>query len=221
VSDAFLAGVAAGYGIAIPVGAIAVLILETALRRGFRLGAAAGAGAAAVDGFYAAVAAAAGAAVAAAVSPWERPLKALAVAVLVAIAVRGLILVARNLRRGQAGGLGVPGITESQARPGGSAARTFLAFVGLTLINPLTVVYFGALVLGLPAAGAGGVDPAGKAAFVVGALLASLSWQTLLAAVGALLHRRLPPGVAAAVGFAGNLVVLGLAATIAAGLAGR
>ena len=34
---AFVAGVVAGYGIAIPVGAIAVLIVETGLRRGFRL----------------------------------------------------------------------------------------------------------------------------------------------------------------------------------------
>lgn len=220
MTAAFLAGATAGYGIAIPVGAIAVLILETALRRGFRLGAAAGAGAAAVDGFYAAVAAVFGAAVATAVSPWERPLKALAVAVLVLMAVRGLVLVARDLRRGPAGSLGATGMAKPRTRPGGNMIRTFLAFVGLTLLNPLTVIYFGALVLGLPAAGAGGVDPAGKAAFVVGAFLASLSWQTILAAIGALLHRRLSPRVAAAVGIAGNLVVLGLAAVIAAGLAG-
>jgi arginine exporter protein ArgO len=220
VTAAFLAGAAAGYGIAIPVGAIAVLILETALRRGFRLGAVAGAGAAVVDGFYAAVAAVFGAAVAAALSPWGRPLKALAVAVLVVIAVRGLVLVARDRRRERAGSPGATGMAKPRTRPGGDVIRTFLAFVGLTLLNPLTVVYFGALVLGLPVAGAGGADPAGKAAFVVGAFLASLSWQTLLAAFGALLHRRLPPGVAAAVGIAGNLVVLGFAAVIAAGLAG-
>ncbi len=219
MSGAFLAGVAAGFGIAIPVGAISVLILETALRRGFWLGAAAGAGAAAVDGFYATVAAVSGAALAAAVSPWERPLKAFAVVVLVAIAVRGLILVARGLGQGRPGVSVEPGATDPETRPRGSAARTFLTFVGLTLLNPLTVVYFGALVLGLPATGAGGVDPAGKAAFVAGAGLASLSWQTLLAVVGALLHRRLPPRVAAMVGMTGNFVVLGFAAVIAAGLA--
>ena len=39
---ALVAGVVAGYGIAIPVGAIAILIVETGLRRGFRLAAAAG-----------------------------------------------------------------------------------------------------------------------------------------------------------------------------------
>jgi threonine/homoserine/homoserine lactone efflux protein len=62
---AFLAGVAAGLGIAVPVGAIAILIVETGLRRGFRLGAAAGAGAATVDGIYALVAAVFGSALAA------------------------------------------------------------------------------------------------------------------------------------------------------------
>jgi len=33
---ALLAGLAAGYGIAIPVGAVSVLIVETGLRLGFR-----------------------------------------------------------------------------------------------------------------------------------------------------------------------------------------
>ena len=216
---AFLAGAAAGYGIAIPVGAIAVLIMETALRRGFRIGAAAGAGAATVDGLYAGIAAAFGSAVAAAVLPWERPLKAIAVAVLVVIALRGLVLVGRDLRRERPAGRGTTEAAALPPRPGGSATRTFLAFVGLTLVNPLTVVYFGALVLGLPAAGAGGADPVEKVAFVVGAFLASLSWQTLLAAFGASLHRRLSPRLAAAVGIAGNVVVLGFAAVIATGLA--
>ena len=53
--DTLLAGAVAGYGIAIPVGAIAILILETGLQRGFRLAAAAGTGAAVADGIYATV----------------------------------------------------------------------------------------------------------------------------------------------------------------------
>lgn len=51
-----LEGVLAGYGIAIPVGAIAVLILDVSLRRGFRVGFMAGAGAAFADFLYAALA---------------------------------------------------------------------------------------------------------------------------------------------------------------------
>jgi threonine/homoserine/homoserine lactone efflux protein len=47
--DALLAGVFAGYAIAVPVGVIAVLIIETGMMGGLRRGFAAGAGAATVD----------------------------------------------------------------------------------------------------------------------------------------------------------------------------
>jgi arginine exporter protein ArgO len=51
---------------------------------------------------------------------------------------------------------------------------------------------------------------AGDAAlFVVGAFLASLSWQTLLAAAGALAGRRLRPAWRTGVSVVGNLVILG------------
>src|SRR3977135_557222 len=60
VLSAFLIGAAAGYSIAIPVGPIAVLIVRTGLRRGFRIAAAAGAGTATVDLIYATLAVALG-----------------------------------------------------------------------------------------------------------------------------------------------------------------
>jgi arginine exporter protein ArgO len=215
VIPAFLAGVAAGYGIAIPVGAIAILIVETGLRRGFRLAAAAGAGAATADGIYAAVAAVFGAALAGALAPFETALRVVAVLVLVAIAVRGLLGLwsatgspppARGPETSHDG---------AAARRAGSALPTFGAFLGLTLLNPITVTYFAALILGLAATGA---EAGQKAAFVAGAFLASLSWQTLLAAVGAVLHRRLSPSLRAGVILLGNAIILGFAAVIAAGL---
>lgn len=214
VIPAFLAGAAAGYGIAIPVGAIAILIVETGLRRGFRLAAAAGAGAAAADGAYAAVAAAFGTALAGLLAPIATPLRVVAVLVLIAIAARGLL----GLRAGAAPAAEPdpaipPGI--DAAERGGSAWRTFGVFLGLTLLNPVTVTYFAALILGLAATGAG---PLEQAAFVAGAFVASLSWQTLLAAVGAFLHARLAPRLRAAVILLGNAIILGFAVVIAAGL---
>ena len=59
MTDALLAGVVAGYGIAVPVGAIAAYLVTLGAREGWRTAAAGGLGAAAVDGLYAAVAAAA------------------------------------------------------------------------------------------------------------------------------------------------------------------
>ncbi len=219
---AFLAGAAAGYAIAIPVGAIAILVVETGLRRGFRLAAAAGAGAAAADGLYAAVAAAFGAALAAVIAPVAGPLRAVAVVVLVAIAVRGLASLRAAPARStddttNSADAALPADVDAAERTG-SARRTFAVFLGLTILNPLTVTYFTALILGLTTTGVG---PAEKAAFVAGAFLASLSWQILLAALGAFLHRRLPPVARTAVIVLGNGIILAFAAAIAIDLAGR
>lgn len=57
----FIEGLIAGYGIAIPVGAIAILIVEMGLRCGFKVGFMAGAGAATADLLYASLATLAGA----------------------------------------------------------------------------------------------------------------------------------------------------------------
>jgi arginine exporter protein ArgO len=81
----------------------------------------------------------------------------------------------------------------------------------------MTITYFAALILGL---GGTGTEPAEKIAFVVGAFIASLSWQTLIAAAGAALHRRLGPPMRLAVGVTGNVIVLAFAAVIASGRAG-
>ncbi len=79
----------------------------------------------------------------------------------------------------------------------------------------MTVTYFAALILGL---GGTGAEPVEKVAFIAAAFGASLSWQTLIAAAGAALHRRLGPRLRLAVGVIGNTIVLAFAAVIAAGL---
>lgn len=215
---ALLAGLAAGYGIAIPVGAVSVLIVETGLRSGFGTAAAAGAGAASADGIYATIAAVFGSALAEVLMPWQAPLRAAAVVVLAAVALRGFRSVARDAGRSRvvASGSGTLPRAGTGALPQRSPRRTYAAFLGLTLLNPMTVAYFAALILGL---GGTGTEPVEKLAFVVGAFGASLTWQTLIAAAGAALHRRLGPRLRLAVGVTGNAIVLGFAAVIAAGLA--
>jgi arginine exporter protein ArgO len=115
-----------------------------------------------------------------------------------------------------ADGVQVPPDVEAAER-GGSALRTYGVFVAITLLNPVTVTYFAALILGLGSTGDG---PSEKAAFVVGAFLASLAWQTLLAAAGAFLHRRLSPGLRVGVVAVGNGIILAFAFVIAAALIG-
>ncbi|MCA2212251.1 LysE family transporter [Jidongwangia harbinensis] len=173
MSAAFLAGVVAGYGIAVPVGAIAVLIAGLSARTSLRVGAAAGLGAATADGVYALVAVLGGAALAGLIAPIATPLRWVAAAVLVGLA--GYTAVGAIRRRHRA--------PERPERPT-TALRAYLGILGLTLLNPATVVYFAALVLGRGVAGGGFW-------FVAGAFLASASWQLLIAGGGSLVGRLL------------------------------
>ena len=197
----------AGYGIAIPVGAIAVLILEIGMRRGFRPAFAAGTGAAAADLTYAALAALAGPPIAAALSSFTRALQLGSAVLLLAIGVRGLWAARRNAVNPEA---------RSSLERG--MLRTFWQFLGLTLLNPLTVAYFAALVLGRGPESS--LSPAGRLAFVAGAWLASWSWQTLLAAGGAMARRLLSRRARQLTSTAGGLVVIGFGLRILAGLFG-
>jgi arginine exporter protein ArgO len=206
MTGAFWAGVVAGYGVAVPVGAIAVLIAGLTARTSLRVGAAAGLGAATADGVYALIAVLGGAALVAAITPIAGPLRWVAASVLVLLAA----WTARSaLRPGPAGetepveaeaSKSLAGSGGAVSWMGGSGAdaagrrvdvagsttpgRAYLGVLGLTLLNPATVVYFAALVLGRGGEGGG-------AWFVAGAFLASASWQLLIAGGGALVGRLL------------------------------
>jgi arginine exporter protein ArgO len=214
IGGPFLAGAAAGYGIAIPVGAIAILIVETALRSGLSLGLAAGAGAASVDGLYALVAVLAGRTATVLLGPWMVDLRIAAAFVLAAVAFRGIWRLHRGSSEqptsGDPGGKRWPSGSGEPRALSGAALATYLRFVGLTLLNPLTIVYFTALALGLTEVVR---SPAAGAAFAGGAFGASLSWQILLATIGALL-RRLPGSAVLTLDLVGHLVVLALAIRI-------
>ena len=197
----FGAGVLAGLAIALPVGAIAVLIVDLGIRRGFAAAAAAGAGAASADGAYAALAALGGAALAGLLDPLERPLRLVAIVALLWIGGRGIARLFGD-RRAAAREAGAP--------PSGRG--TYVRFLGLTLLNPATVIYFAALILAVPDLGHG---PAERSAFVAGAFLASLAWQTTLAAIGAVAHHRMPPRFQVAISVLGNLVICGFAVSLA------
>lgn len=258
VTGAFLAGAIAGYGVAVPVGAIAVLIAGLTARTSLRVGAAAGLGAATADGAYALIAVLGGAALATAITPIAGPLRWAAAVILLVLAAHTAwaALGKPAPRRRPVGpapadsgsaGLGSAGLGAAGPAPGDSGSagstpassalagpahavpnsgsdaagadpsgladgrgpagpglagrspagrgpasssltapetpgRAYLAILGLTLLNPATVVYFAALVMGRGGAG-GGVW------FVLGAFLASASWQLLIAGGGALVGR--------------------------------
>lgn len=182
-----LAGAAAGLGVAMPMGAMSVLLLQEAMRHR-RTAAAAALGIAVVDLGYAALATAVGPWVASHVSPVEAWVRLASAAVLLAIAAHGLA--------GSRAGAAPPAAAPDPAAASGTTRTTtglrpataFARYVALTAINPTTALYFAALTT---AQGATlGTGPAG-AAFLVGVGAASLLWQQSLVALGSLAGARI------------------------------
>ncbi|MER8094078.1 hypothetical protein [Streptomyces goshikiensis] len=212
-----LSGAAAGLGVAMPMGAMSVLLLQEAIRER-RAAVAAAAGVAAVDLGYAALATALGPWVAAHVTPAEAWIRLAASAILLTIATRGLLPThpappptPANAAPSAGAGPGPSSGTSAGpapsagpnptpgARPGPGAGsdtgpgagagpgRIFARYVGLTAVNPTTALYFAALTTAQGAALRAG---AAGAAFVTGVALASLLWQQ---ALGALAGSRISP----------------------------
>jgi threonine/homoserine/homoserine lactone efflux protein len=192
---ALVGGMVAGYGIAIPLGAIAVLIVANGASHGFTAAAAGGLGAATADLTYATIAVAAGGALRphlASVSTWIHLASGFT---LTTVAAHGIMAAARTRN----------GPTSVRA---GNLHRTYIRFLGLTLVNPLTIAYFAAIVIADRAA----AGLANEVMFAAGVALASASWQTLLAASGALLGKSLPHRASLVTAILGNSIVLALAA---------
>ncbi|MFH9174722.1 LysE family transporter [Streptomyces albogriseolus] len=180
MTAALLAGLLAGYGIAVPVGAVGTFLVSLTARTSLRTGVCAALGVATADGLYALAAVLGGSALASGLRPVLGPLRWVCVLVLAALAAWGAAGAVRDRGRRLAA-------RAASAPPG--ALRAYLALLGLTLLNPTTVIYFAALVLGSQGGSAAGA--AERSVFVTAAFAASASWQVLLAAGGALLGRAL------------------------------
>ncbi|MPZ00498.1 MAG: lysine transporter LysE [Actinophytocola sp.] len=202
MTTSLVAGLLAGYAIAIPIGAIGAYLVGLTARTNLRIGLSAALGVATVDGAYALVAVLGGAVLAPVAARYDGPLRAVSVGVLVVLAA---VVLWRSLREFRA---------LSMARELGgrvtSPPRAYWTLVGLTAVNPTTVVYFAALVIGH--SGAVTATPLRAAVFVAAAFAASASWQCLLAGGGALLGSVLS-------GSRGRLVTSLLSSALIAGFA--
>ncbi|MBM0278675.1 LysE family transporter, partial [Micromonospora tarensis] len=116
------------------------------------------------------------------IAPAAGPLRVVAAVVLLGLAAHGLW---RTWAAHSAGE--TP--TARAGRGIGTPGRAYAALLGLTLLNPTTVLYFVALVLGRRDTADAGLLPA--ALFVAGVVLASASWQLLIAGGGTVVGRAL------------------------------
>jgi len=198
-----VAGLAAGFAIAMPVGAIAVLILREGMVRGVRFGLAAGAGCATVDLLYCTLAVALGASIADAVEAWLPTLALVSGVVIIAIGIYQLVAALRAHAESN---------TEVVS---GTKLAVYGRFVALTALNPATIVYFLALSAVITTVT---TSAAGPIIFVLCTGLASLLWQSGLAVVGGVVGANVSDRAVRTLGIvaACAIVVLGIVAVAVA-----
>jgi threonine/homoserine/homoserine lactone efflux protein len=203
VFSLLLRGFALGFAIAASPGPIFFLCLRRTLLRGRLYGLVSGLGVATADAFYAAIASFGFAMVVNAVASGRRPFALTGGAVLVGLGLR--ILFERPDR---------PGEAPATSRTG--LAWAYLSTLGLTITNPATIISFAALAATLSLGGSSGLIK--PAALVVGVLLGSAAWWSVLAIGASLLRTRLTPGVIRGVSvFSGlAIAVLGMLAIYSA-----
>ena len=208
MTAAFVAGLLAGYGIALPVGAVATSLVALTARTSLCIGAAAALGVATADGLYALAAVIGGWTLVTVIKPVAGPLRVASGLVLLAVAVLGACRAVRGYRASTAGS------AKAVAAVGPlGPLRAYLSLLGITILNPTTIVYFAALVVGNRSATSIASAP-NASLFVIAAFIASASWQLLLAGGGAVLGRLLT-------GRRGRLITALTSSTIVVGLAVR
>jgi threonine/homoserine/homoserine lactone efflux protein len=199
---ALVAGLVAGFAIAMQVGAVSLLLIEASVVRGPRIGLAAGMGVATADLTFAVIAAAAGGAAGAALSSHEAEIKVIAAVVLAAIAIHGLVKIAHG---SGAAALGAP----QAGTPAGHYAR----FLAITMANPLTIASFAAVAAALSLDG-----PSAAIAFAAGVGVASAAWHVGLTLAAGHAGRWITPRIRHGLAIGGRLLVLAIAVHLAAGV---
>ena len=198
------AGLAAGLGVAMPLGAIAALLLREGLVNGFRVAAAGATGIAVVDTAYCGLAALTGAAFAPLVAGHQSLLLVASGILIVGIGLHQLVI---SLRR-----RAIEAPTVEPSTP----VVAFLKFIGLTAINPMTLVYFVALGGAVTTRSTSWMAPV---VFVAAVGLASWAWQLTLAALGSLFGRSVGSRSVETIGIVASLVIIALGVGLLAGAA--
>jgi threonine/homoserine/homoserine lactone efflux protein len=195
-------GFVLGFTIAAAVGPISLLCIRRTLAEGRVVGLASGLGVATADATYGAIAAFGLTAVTDVLVDWRRVLGV----------VGGLFLLFLAWRTFRA----VPGEAAANgAGRRGGLGGAYVSTLGLTLTNPMTILSFAALFVGLDVTGADAVE---AGLLTAGVFLGSAAWWVVLVSVVGALRSRVTPTVLRRVNVASGLLI-GAFALVALGSA--
>lgn len=195
VPATFGAGIVAGLGATVPIGAMGVMLLREGTERGWRHGTPAAMGVGFADFVFCVVALAAGSFVAPLITTWGKWPAAVGGVLL-------LIVAALTLRRAYQSRPPAPRPDGPRAAAAGIGRAAM--FFGLTIMNPMPLLYFLAISVGLggslhqrPVAGA----------FTIGVGIASFCWCVVLVGIGAALRARSTDRMQKTLSVIGGLIV--------------
>lgn len=202
----FSIGFAAGLALAIPVGPMAIMLVNTTLERGWRHGSTGALAMATVDGLYAVTVFFVGGAIALWLKEWSLWLSLGGAAILLGLGIKTLYSNLRGLIRR----------TEIASREVvfGSKSKTFATFFAATVANPPTALYFLALAPSVAElAGAHLVLPG--LVFSLGVFIGSVIWQQGLALAGVGLRKLASGSLRLWLGAFGGALIIALALSLA------
>ncbi len=186
-----LRGFVLGFTIAAAVGPISLLCIRRTLAEGRLVGLVSGMGVATADATYGAIAAFGLTAITDLLVDWRRPLGIIGGVFLFWLSWRTLRSVpSAATAAGTNGRRGLP--------------AAYLSTLGLTLTNPMTILSFAALFVGL---GVTASDMAGAALTTVGVFAGSAAWWVVLVTVVGALRSRLTPAGLRRVNLGSGLVI--------------
>ncbi|MEN9731715.1 MAG: hypothetical protein RL488_1025 [Actinomycetota bacterium] len=202
----FSIGFAAGLALAIPVGPMAIMLINTTIAKGWRHGVIGALAMASVDGLYAASVFFIGGLIANWLNEWSLCLSLGGAAILLYLGIATLIKNLRLLRTGEE--------LFTKAIESGSRKKTYLTFFGATVVNPPTALYFLALAPSAATLATGNLA-IGGVAFAVGVFIGSIVWQESLAVAGVGLRAITHGKLRAWIGALGGTLIIALAISMA------
>ena len=209
-SSLYLRGLVIGFGIALAIGPISLLVIRRTLDRGFAIGMASGLGVATADATSGAVAAFGLTVVTDILVGIRRPLAIAGGLFLVYLGIRALL--AKTATRAAAD------TTADGDRSRSNLARAYVSILALTLTNPMTILSFVAVFAGLGVAGSGYV---GAAAVTLGVFSGSTLWWIVLTITVATVRTRLTSTVLRGVNLLSGVIVAAFGVVaVASGLGG-
>jgi len=209
----FLRGLAIGFSVAFALGPVGLLIIRRTIEHGWAHGFVSGLAVATADGTYAAIAAFGLTALTSVLIGLNRFLGILGGAVLIVMAVRGLLALRRAGPAEAA-----PDPEAALRRP--TALTAWASVYGLTMTNPATILSFAALFAGL---GAGSSGLVGSVLITLGVFTGSALWWLLLTSLVAGLRARMTARVVRGLNVSSALIIgaFGVVAVGAGLAAGR